>query len=40
MTITATDFDKLIEAIRESSATNDEKIAIFNALSNYITSKP
>ena len=32
-------FEKLLESIRNSSATSDEKIAIINALINYINSK-
>jgi hypothetical protein len=36
---TLTAFEKLVEAIKASSATADEKIAIFDALSNYIANQ-
>lgn len=34
-----TPMDKLLEAIKNSSATSDEKLAIINALQDYIISR-
>ena len=36
---TTTAIDKLLEAVRTSSATNEEKITIFVSLSDYIAEK-
>ena len=38
-TETSNEFDKLLESIKKSSATPEEKLDIIDALLNYITSK-
>jgi hypothetical protein len=39
MSETQTAFEKLVETIKSSSATATEKLAILNALSDYITNQ-